>query len=109
MLSTLKRAVGFLLLVAVSAVFIIFAVTNRDYVELNLSPLSYSAEMPKFLWVLACIALGAGIAVLFMMFSFIRCRHELRQARRRIMALENEIGGLKSERPPSTLPTIRHG
>lgn len=101
------RFVKILFLIIVSAAFAAFAVANRHEVSLSLFPLPYSLDLPMFLLALSCIALGAAIAGLYMLASYIHRSRELHAARRRIMALENEIGGMKAEQHVAPAQEIR--
>lgn len=75
-----------------------FCVSNRHPAELSLSPLPYSIELPLFLLILFSFLLGAVIAGIAATFSSIKQKWNLLSSRRRIKALENEIGGLKVEK-----------
>lgn len=87
--------------------FAAFAVTNRQDIAVNLFPLPYSLDMPLFLLALLCMALGAAAGGLAMLYSALHHKRQLKDARQRIMALENEIGGMKAERQ-SIIPAASH-
>ena len=60
------RAIKLLLIAVFSVVFLDFAIVNRETVHLSLFPLPYAADLPQFLLILLCFALGAlvgGFAV----------------------------------------------
>lgn len=61
--------------------------------------------MPKFFLVLIGVTLGAVVAGLTLLTSYLRHAHKLLKAERRISALENEIGGMKAER--TVIPALR--
>lgn len=92
------RLLKLLFLIIISAAFAAFAVSNRHDAAVNLFPFPYSLDMPIFLLALLCVAAGAAVAWLVMLASYVQRSRELRAARQRIMALENEIGGMKTER-----------
>ncbi len=100
------RFIKLLLLIFISAAFAAFAIVNRETVLISAFPLPYDIEVPKFLLALVCTTLGAAVAGLVMLASYLHHARELRAAKRRIMALENEIGGMKAEQRTS-LPAVR--
>jgi lipopolysaccharide assembly protein A len=101
----LFRFLKYLPLFILAALFAAFAIDNRGAVTLSLFPLPYTAELPAYLLVLLSVMLGAGMAALVAALTFLRRKFELTNAKRRIMALENEIGGLRAER--AVLPPIK--
>lgn len=92
------RFIKLFFLILVTLAFAAFAVANHGDISLDFSPLPYTAELPTFLLILLCIMLGAATAGLFTMGGQFRTWNDLRQAKKRIAALENELGGLKAER-----------
>lgn len=92
------RFIKFLFFITLSAAFAAFAVINRESVALDLFPLPYSLDMPLFLLALICVGFGALAAGVATFYSMLHYKRELRGARRRIMALENEIGGMQAEK-----------
>jgi hypothetical protein len=62
--------------------------------------------MPKFLFALACFALGAVTAGLILGSKHLAAKRLQHQDRRRLAAVENELEGLKTEirQPPAALP-----
>lgn len=98
------RLFKFLLVAAITLIFMAFAVANRETAHLSLFPLPYTVDMPLFLLAVACLTLGVCLATLVMLADTLRHRREAFRLRRRVMALENEIAGMKMEQGGSTLP-----
>ncbi|NBX03465.1 MAG: DUF1049 domain-containing protein [Alphaproteobacteria bacterium] len=96
-MSSLKRFFGFLFLLFLAASFVVFAVSNRDFVGLNFFPLPYVVEIPKFLLALLCFAVGLLIGALAISFRLARTRRLLRAECRRADALLNENKALRME------------
>lgn len=94
------RFIKTLFLLLIVAVFAGFAVVNREAVTLRLFPLPYALDAPLFLVALACFALGALTATILLLTGSLKRHRQLQSARQLIMALENEIGGLKAEKLP---------
>ena len=89
----------------IAAAFITFAISNRAAVSLSLFPLPYSIELPLFLLAAASFALGilaCGIALQARMFKHSRLYHA---EKKRVMALENELEGLRSEQLQAAMPS----
>lgn len=80
--------------------------SNRAPVAVSFLPLPYQLELPLFVLVLISIFFGAGVATLFSGFSLLRHKIERLGNRRKIAALENEVGGLRMER--ETILPVRH-
>jgi lipopolysaccharide assembly protein A len=93
----LARYVKIVLLSLITLVFVAFAVSNRDAVNLSFFPLPYSAEMPKFLLAILCFTLGAVVAALLLSLKLAKIQHRYNAEHKRAMALENEIKGLQAE------------
>ena len=102
MLSKIKAL--FLFLIALF--FIVFAVANRQLVTLSFFPLPYAVEMPIFLFSMVCFTLGIMMAGLLFSARSIKSRRLYRSEHKRVMALENELAGVKAENEslPPALP-----
>ena len=105
-MAALKRTIALFLLLAIAGTFAVFCISNRESVTLSLFPLSYTIELPLFLLMLLSFIMGAAAAGIAAGFSSIGRTWELLRSRRRIYALENELGGLKAEK--TTLPAQLH-
>ena len=99
MLSSLR----FLLFLIVAVAFSAFAVVNRSAVEVSLFPLPYSLEMPVFLLTIFSFALGVVIAGVLLGARAARSRRLYHGERKRVMALQNELEGVKAEKDATGL------
>jgi uncharacterized integral membrane protein len=90
------RAALFLLVIFL----ILFAISNRGTVTVGFWPLPYLAEAPLYLLVFLSVLIGALGGVAAAWIAGRRDRHELRNRRRRIEALERELAATHSERAP---------
>lgn len=93
MLQTLR--LFFLSLVALA--FIVFAVANRDKLDISLYPLTYSVTIPKFLFALLCFSCGAIVAWMVMCVRMAKLRHLFSAEHKRVKALENELQGMQAQ------------
>jgi uncharacterized integral membrane protein len=87
--------------------FIVFAVANRDVLELSFFPIPYAVEMPKFLFALLCFSLGLLVGATALTMRSAGQKHQLRRELRRAKAMENELKALRmegSDRSPARLP-----
>jgi lipopolysaccharide assembly protein A len=100
-----KRTIKTILTVIAVIVFTVFAVANRTTVAISLFPLPYSVDVPLFLLVLLCFALGVMFAGLTMGTKLSRSNRMLKKERKHATALHNELTGLKAApTPPPSLP-----
>ena len=81
-------------------VLVIFAVSNRARVVVTLWPFPFEIDTPLFLIVLLSLLLGLLIGLLIAWLASAPRRRESRARAKRIAALEREIEGLRSDRPP---------
>ncbi len=70
---------------------------NRQFVHISLFPLPYSADMPQFIFAVICFALGVLVGGGFSGMKVSRISRLLKKEHKNVMALQNEIGGLKNE------------
>lgn len=84
------------LYIVAAIIVVAFAVTNREPVSLSFYPLPYTMQTPLFLFGILSFALGLLIGGLQGMLSVFRFRRELRNERKRIVALENELALLRA-------------
>src|SRR5258706_8345857 len=68
--------------------FVVFAVSNRQRVELNLWPFFVLQDVPLFLLALGMLAVGALAGALWMWLPLTRWRLRARSHERRIVELE---------------------
>lgn len=77
---------------------ILFAVSNRETVELTLWPLPYAATLPLFVTILAMLVIGFLIGAGFMWIEVLRARRQLRIVRRVADQQEQELNRLRRDR-----------
>jgi putative membrane protein len=87
-----------LLLILLTAVFVTFAVANREFISLSLFPLPYTVEMPKFLLAIVCVALGAIIGWMVLGVRMSKNYFQMKSEHKRVVALQNEVSALHSEK-----------
>jgi putative membrane protein len=92
-------------LLLLAAVFAAFAIENRTAVSLSLFPLPYNVDMPVFLLAMLCFMFGAFLAGLVATMKFYRSKMQFLAMKRKVDALENEVGGLRAER--NVIPALR--
>lgn len=98
------RILKLLPLLLLAALFAAFAVENRETVILSFFPLPYNAELPLFLLAMIFFMLGIAVAGTLATLKFYRSKMQFLSMKRKVEALENEIGGLRAERnilPPA--------
>ena len=108
---TVRLITGVISLVLL-VVGVIFALTNRQAVEIHLWPLGQTHELPLFLIVLGTLFAGFVIGGAASWFSGGRQRRQARVDRMRARSMENEIARLKRSQPQPTtggLPTTAAG
>ena len=79
---------------AITALLILFAVINRDFIDISLFPLPYTITLPKFLLAIICFAGGLLVGGLMMSLKMGRIRRSYKQDSKRASALENEVKAL---------------
>ena len=105
MIAATKRLAKLLFGAAFTVIFIVFSVSNRQPVVINLFPL-LKAEMPLFIFTLLCFALGVITGGFVASCSSWQTKWQHGQVKRRVAALENEIKALhveREEKPPAAL------
>jgi uncharacterized integral membrane protein len=99
------RAVHWFVTLPLTVVLVVFAISNRQAVEITLWPLPIAIETRLFLVVLLAIAAGFVFGELVAWLGGRRWRRESREKARRIDALERELAAtqalLKSQAPKS--------
>ncbi len=75
-----------------------FAVSNRGSIDLTFYPIPYVLTMPLFLFAILLFSLGIGLGWIIARFGIIGHRRAHKQATKRVVALENELGALRTER-----------
>ncbi|HXC28913.1 MAG TPA: lipopolysaccharide assembly protein LapA domain-containing protein [Stellaceae bacterium] len=90
-----------LILALVALVLILFAVSNREAVLVELWPLPLKLELPLYLVVLGMLVIGFFAGQFVTWIGGWRWRREARRSRERIARLERELDAARAEtRPP---------
>lgn len=84
-----------------AVVAVVFAITNRALVTLNLWPLGVTVKAPLFLILLGGVFVGLLIGGTVAWLSGAKARRRAREAERRSAELQREIARLQRERGPS--------
>lgn len=112
----MQRAVGWLVLLPLGLVLVLFALANRDVVEIGFDPLTPDipfvapVQMPTFVLIYAVLMAGVLIGGIASWFAQARHRAEERHLRRRAEALEAELERLRRERrSDDTLALLEDG
>ncbi|EKE76936.1 LapA family protein [Oceanibaculum indicum] len=77
---------------------VLFAVSNREAVEITLWPLPYAATLPLFVTILAMLFLGFLIGAGFMWIEVLRTRRQIRILRRVADQQEQELNRLRRDK-----------
>lgn len=77
---------------------ILFAVSNREAVELTLWPLPYAATLPLFVTILIMLFIGFLLGVGFMWIEVLRARRQARILRRVADQQEQELNRLRRDK-----------
>jgi uncharacterized membrane protein YciS (DUF1049 family) len=97
----LRNILTVILLLAVIAVGILFALQNKAPVPLDLLVYTFSPRSLA-LWVLAAFALGGFFGLLMSSAILLRSRASLGSARRQLAKVRAEVDGLRSQSPEKT-------
>ena len=100
MRNTLKR-IGTLLkwviAFAVIALLLLLSANNQQSVAVSLLPFPFEARMPLFMLAVLAFCAGMLIGGIAISFKHMRRTRETHRLRHRMVALENEVAGLKHE------------
>lgn len=99
----LARYVKLTLISLITVLFVAFSVANREMLDISFFPLPYSASMPKFILAILCFSIGIIVAGLIMNLKLAKTKRRFSKEHKRVMALENELKGVRSEQQ-SMLP-----
>jgi lipopolysaccharide assembly protein A len=91
-------------LALVALVLILFAVSNRENVSVELWPLPALVELPLYLVVLGTLLVGFFAGELVAWVRNWRWRREARRSRDRIAVLERELDAARTPRAVTGLP-----
>jgi len=95
------RFVRWLITIVVAVLLVIFAVSNRQPVEVTFWPLPVTIATPLFLVVLGGVALAFLVGQFVAWLGARHWRREVRQKRRRIEALERELAATQAQLRPN--------
>lgn len=85
------RRLRFLLTIPLTAVIVLFAVFNRQDVDLVLWPFSTVVRLPVFLLALGTAGIGLVIGAFLLWIPLLRWRHRANANQRRIAELEEDL------------------
>jgi uncharacterized integral membrane protein len=95
-----------IVLALVALVLILFAVSNRESVSIELWPLPALVELPLYLVVLGTLLLGFFAGELVAWVRNRRWRREARRSRDRIAVLERELDAARAPRAVAGVPVV---
>lgn len=98
------RLVHWLVTLPVTIVLVVFAISNRQAVEVDFWPLPIVIETRVFLVVLLALLVGFLIGELVAWLGGRRWRQEARRTGRRIAALERELAATQARLRPEAKP-----
>lgn len=98
MFSSLKRTLKFILIAFIAVVFVTFSVVNREFVDISLFPLPYSATMPKFILAMLCFVFGFLFSWVALSLKITKSNHALKTEHNKVVALQNEVSALNEQR-----------
>jgi lipopolysaccharide assembly protein A len=102
------RFLSWIVLALAAVLLVLFAVSNREAVAIELWPLPDRAELPLYLLVLGTLIVGFVVGEIVAWTGGWRWRREARRSRVRIAALERELASERSQRvsgsPVAALP-----
>jgi uncharacterized integral membrane protein len=100
------RRFAWIITVPVTIVVVVFAVSNRDFVTLDLWPFELTYSMPLFALVLICLVVGFLLGAFIMWISSGKTRSRAREAYYKASSLERDLAFMKrkqaeaAEQPP---------
>ena len=102
------RFLSWIVLALAAVVLVLFAVSNREAVAIELWPLPDRAELPLYLLVLGTLIVGFVVGEIVAWTNGWRWRREARRSRTRIATLERELESERAQRasgaPVAALP-----
>lgn len=98
------RRLSWIITVPLLLIAVIFAVVNRQLVEVRLWPLQLELQAPLFLVVLLSIFIGFILGGIASWMAANRKRNAARRERQRLRRLESEVADLRRERDKPALP-----
>ncbi len=97
------KRLSWIITVPLTAVVVIFALSNRQSATLDLWPLPFQPVLPTFLLVLVSLFAGFLLGSLIVWFSGSRRRRRNRELRRRTEQLSHEVARLSKQPAPANV------
>lgn len=92
----MRLILGFILLV----VMVVFALSNRQMIDLHIWPTDFAMQAPMSLTILVAMGVAFLVGALFTWFGSLAQRRRARRAEETVRLLEAQISALKA-RPPA--------
>lgn len=96
-MSRIFRMLKLWLAIAVTLVLLLFAIVNREFIDISLFPLPYALSLPKFLLAIICFGAGLLVGGIVAGMKHGRAKRTYKQEHKRVAALENEVKSLHSQ------------
>ncbi len=107
MIRTTAKIIKVCFYAAIILAGVVFAISNRGKVDLTFYPIPFAISMPLFLFTIMSFSIGVIWGWLIGGFKAGRFRRAHKKASKRVEALENELGAMRSEQivsPTAALP-----
>ncbi|HEX6143399.1 MAG TPA: LapA family protein [Geminicoccaceae bacterium] len=91
------RLIRLLIAFVVLAVIVIFAIANRDPVQVSFAPLPAVMELPLYGVFLLGLVFGVLIGGFSVWFSYLKKAREARRLRNKVWALENQLNLIRQQ------------
>lgn len=102
------RFLTWLISLPIPIVVLIFALQNREQVELSFWPFDVQIAMPLSFLAVGLVAVGFVVGVLLLQFTVFKLWRKNRKAEKTIKKLQAELTKQKAETVKATEPTIIH-
>lgn len=97
MYSKLVRQSKLWFAIALTVLLLVFAIVNREFIDISLFPLPYAITLPKFLLAIICFGAGLMVGGMLMSLKMGKVKRHYKRETKRASALENEVKSLHSE------------
>jgi uncharacterized integral membrane protein len=97
LLRRIISAIKFWCAILLTLLLVLFAVVNREFIDISLFPFPYDISLPKFLIAIICFGAGLIVGGLLMSARLGHAMHDSRKQHKRVDALENEVKSLHNE------------
>ena len=91
------RLIRLIVAILVLAVIVIFAIANREIVEVSYAPLPVTMELPLYGVFLIGLVFGVLIGGFSVWFSYLAKARQARKLRNKVWALENQLNLIRQE------------